>query len=396
MWIRRVPVVVVLAILAVPTAHAATAGLPDLVPLIDPAFAPQVERDATVDPEDVVEGCAPALIGQTLVHFGLSTANEGTADLVLGDPGCPDCLEFPGPTCTNDLFECSPLAGHGHPHFTKYALYELVAAPGQPAAASGHKQSFCLADSICGNPVYDCYYQGLSVGCQDLYPPYRLGCQYVAATDLPGGRYVLRVTVNYAHLLEESNYDNNVVEQVVEVCEPTPGPRVRLKTKKSEPGIVYWTVKGHAFAQPPLHTPDAFKDGGMTHIEFDGTTVVNVVVPGRPGSGHCGPKDGWRKDPATGAPTYVNDSGFLDRDCTVPADGLRRFRVSTRPVTRDGIARARVKYTAIGRTPSVFPVGRVRATAGLGATIGPCWTGAASCDAKGRCAPASAEGAFVD
>ena len=105
-------------------------------------------------------------------------------------------------------------------------------------------------------------------------------------------------------------------------------------------------------------------------IEVDGTTLVDVVVPGRPGSGHCGPKDGWRKDPETGSPVYVNESGFLDRDCTVPADGLKRLRVGVKPVTKDGVAMAKVKFSASGRTAAATPIARVRATAGLGAEPG--------------------------
>jgi hypothetical protein len=67
-----------------------------------------------------------------------------------------------------------------------------------------------------------------------------------------------------------------------------------------------------------------------------------------------------------------------------------------RPVTRKGVAQARVKYTASGRTGATMPVARVRVTAGIGAEIGPCWTGAATCNEKGRCTPSSAEAAFVD
>jgi hypothetical protein len=397
MSIRALPLALVAMMLFVPPVRGGT-GLPDLVSVIDPLFPPRVDRNATVDPGDVAEGCAGSETGRTVVHFALSTFNEGTADLVLGDPGCPDCEEFPGPTCTNELFECSPLAGHGHPHFTKYAIYEIVPAPDAPTAAAGHKQSFCIEDTICPNQpqIYDCFNQGLQVGCQDLYPPYALGCQYVDVTDLPGGRYILRTTINYDQLLVESNYDNNVDQKTVEICEGIEGPRARLRARKSAPGIAYWSVKGRAFVQTPLLEPDAFKDGAMAHIEFDGTKLVDVVVPGRPGSGHCGPKDGWKKDPETGVPTYTNESGFLDRDCTVPADGLRRLRVSMRPVTRDGVEQVRVKYAVVGRTAAVTPVARVRATVGLGADIGPCWTGAASCDERGRCTGTSADGAFVD
>lgn len=383
-------------VLAAVPARAGTGGLPDLRPLIDDEFFPTiVERHATPGPEDVAEGCAGGVTDRTLVHFTLSTFNEGTADLVLGDPGCPDCLQFPGPTCTNELFECSPLAGHGHAHFSKYALYELLPSPDTTAVATGHKQGFCLEDTICENPVYDCGYQGLSLGCKDVYPPIVLGCQYVDATGLPGGRYLLRATVNYERILAESNYDNNVAERLVEVCEAIDGPRVRLRAREDDPGTVYWTIKGRVYAQVPFSLPDPFKDGAMARIELDGATVSDVVIPGRPGSGHCGPKDGWKQDPETGIPTYYNESGFVDRDCTIPTGGLRRLRVSVRPGRKRGVAVARVKYVAIGRTALEVPVEQVRVTVGPGAETGPCYTAAASCESR-HCTPTSAGGAFVD
>jgi hypothetical protein len=339
------------------------------------------------------------------VHFALSTYNVGTADLVLGDPGCPDCEEHPGPTCTNELFECSPLAGHGHPHFTKYAIYEILPAPDAPAAAAGHKQSFCLEDTICPDrpKVYDCFNQGLQLGCQDLYPPFALGCQYVDVTDLPGGRYLLRTTVNYAHLLEESNYDNNVDQEPVDVCEGIAHLRVRFRAHRKEPETFRWKITNRAVARAPLVEVDPFKDGAWVHITDlggagteDDRTLVDVEIPGRPGAGHCGPHDGWKHVPDSSIPVYSNESGFVDRDCSVSADGLRRFAGAVRTRQSGGAPSGKVTYRIAGSATGPPPAGSLRVEVGLGTETGPCWTAAARCDGKRKCVGDSAGGAFVD
>ncbi|HWP64823.1 MAG TPA: lysyl oxidase family protein [Candidatus Limnocylindria bacterium] len=375
-------------------AHGGASGLPDLVGVIDPAFKPTVQRGYTVDPGDVAEGCAKAVTGNTVVHFALSTFNEGGSDLVLGDPGCPDCALFPGPTCTNELFECSPLAGHGHPHFTKYALYEIVTAPDAPAAAAGHKQSFCIEDTLCPEgktPIYDCFNQGLQLGCQDLYPPFALGCQYVDVTDLPGGRYLLRTTVNYEQLLPESNYDNNVDLAPVDVCEGIDGPRVRIGVRGRKPGAWRWKIAGRTTVRPPLMTADPFRDGAWVRLvdlggdgPMDNRTLVAVEIPGRPGNQRCKRGDGWRRTRGSRTSVYANASGFVDGDCTVPTHGLRRFTGALRVRTRDGVPEATVAYVIAGTSEGSVPAGRLRVELGLGTETGPCWTATTACDGQSR------------
>ena len=384
-------------------AHAG-AALPDLVSVIDLRFGIRVERNWTVDPGDIAEGCAKSVTGNTIVHFGQTTLNVGTADLTLGDPGCPDCKLFPGPTCTNDLFECSPLAGHGHPHFTKYAIYEIFADPLASAAATGHKQSFCLEDTACPDKprVYDCYNQGLQVGCQDLYPPYALGCQYVDATGLPGGRYLLRATVNYLHVLQESNYDNNVDQRPVDVCEGIEGPRIKIQTSKKRPDEFRWRISNRTLAQEPLVTRDPFTDGAWVRITdlgdkgpMDDRKLVDVEIPGRPGSGHCQAHDGWKRNGNSPMAVYSNTSGFLDADCSVAADGLRRFGAAMKVQKVDGIPVTRVTYRMAGVSSTPLPAKKVRVEVGLGTQTGPCWTGSLDC-ATGKCLPTSAGGAFLE
>jgi hypothetical protein len=388
----------VLAALAGPAgAGGTTPALPDLRALIDNDVLPMTVRyDQDVPFADVAEGCAGGTSGRTLVRFTLSSINEGDADVVLGDPGCPaDCEANPGPTCTNELFECSPVDGHGHAHFSEYALYEVVPAADAPPAAAGHKQGFCIMDTLCDQMVYDCDFQGLSVGCKDSYFNL-LGCQYVDVTDLPGGRYLLRATVNYARILEESNFDNNVAEEPFEICDGLTAPRLKLRTAEKAPDGLpaaarSWTASGDiVYAKPPLLEADPASDGAIVRLRTDDVSHLDVVVPG--GGDGCGRRDGWKRLRRDKGWSYRNTSGFLDAECSVPAQGLQRLKIRRRS---DGVRYAiRGRALALGEAP-------LELTLVLGSVTGPCGSGVLD-----RCEPrkrgktircdASPSGAFLD
>jgi hypothetical protein len=151
----------------------------------------------------IVEGCVVASGWRRLLRFDTWTPNTGTADMYLGPP-----------SDTIDYFEYS--ACHAHYHFNTYAEYELRGTAGE-LAATGHKQAFCLLDfyrypgTDSSGAVYDCGNQGIARGWQDVYGR-DLDCQWVDVTDVPAGDYALRIAINTAHILLESNYENNVVE----------------------------------------------------------------------------------------------------------------------------------------------------------------------------------------
>ncbi|HJQ82438.1 MAG TPA: lysyl oxidase family protein [Candidatus Binatia bacterium] len=195
------------------------AALPDLTPEI---FDVAVETNATVDPGDVAEGCAGAQTGRRLLSFSLRTRNLGPDDLVMGDPGCPDCSLNPGAPCANPLYECS--TAHGHPHFEGFAAADLLDAANQ-VVVSGHKAGFCLLDLECATPQYDCGFQGITAGCADVYAA-GLPCQYIDLTDaaVPDGDYTLRVTLDADGAIPEANETNNVVSVPVHVGAPPPPP----------------------------------------------------------------------------------------------------------------------------------------------------------------------------
>src|SRR5581483_8513610 len=148
------------------------------------------------------------------------TRNIGATDLVLGDPGCPDCATHPGEACANPLYVCSE--AHGHPHFEGFARIELLTTSGAVVGES-RKIGFCLLDLECASPQYSCGFQGISAGCSDVYDA-SLPCQYIDLTDvsLPNGTYVLRVTLDPENLLPESDETNNVVSLPIHVGPATP------------------------------------------------------------------------------------------------------------------------------------------------------------------------------
>jgi Lysyl oxidase len=162
---------------------------------------------------ELQEHCVGAPGNRKLLRFDMGTINQGTGDLSLGDPvDNSACFHWS---------EC-----HMHYHFQGFALYQLYSADESRVITSGGKMAFCIEDvdqapSSTLAPVpeseqYTCANQGLHVGYMDIYPIDK-ACQWVDITGVPAGNYVLSVTVNFEHIIAESDYTNNEVRVPVTI-----------------------------------------------------------------------------------------------------------------------------------------------------------------------------------
>jgi hypothetical protein len=184
----------------------AGAPAPDLI-IWGPSASPTVitRTFASTDCE-VVEGCET--VGtHRLLSFTTETRNIGAGDLYLGNPA------------TNSLFRWASC--HGHYHFEQFGDYTLLDTNGAVVAA-GHKVGFCLEDvrawSPTANPAtrYNCANQGIQSGWADVYGA-GLPCQYIDISEVPPGSYTLKLVVNPAGLIKESNTNNNVTLVPVDI-----------------------------------------------------------------------------------------------------------------------------------------------------------------------------------
>ncbi len=246
---------------ATPT-PSATAGnsRPDMVPEISDVT---LQLGTTAAAGDVAEGCAESTSGVDLLRFSAASRNVGTADLVLGDPGCPSpCDQHPLEVCRNPDFVCSPAAGHNHAHYANYARYELLEAGGDVVVV-GHKQGYCLRDTNCADPVYTCVEQGISAGCSDVYG-YMLGCQYLDVTGIPAGNYLLRVTLDPLNLIPELSDGNNVATRAVTITRPGAPTPTRTATPPRTATPLRTVTPARTTTPAPTATRTATPTAGRT------------------------------------------------------------------------------------------------------------------------------------
>jgi hypothetical protein len=164
----------------------------------------------------IIEGCVNATGARKLLRFEAAIANIGKGDLVIGRPeDNPSLFEFS---------EC-----HGHFHLRGAVTFQLCRLNGGEVLVA-EKQAFCLRDneryldSAGPSSGYDCENQGITAGWEDVY--YKtLDCQWLDVTGVPGGTYLLKVTVNPGQALQESNYGNNSASVQVQI----PGQKAKEK-----------------------------------------------------------------------------------------------------------------------------------------------------------------------
>jgi hypothetical protein len=192
------------------------AALPDLIiwgPSVVPMF---MTRTFATNDCEVLEGCAvPGT--RKLLSFLTEVRNIGMGDLNLGYPA------------TNSLFEYA--ACHGHYHFEEFVDYSLLDVSSNEVAG-GHKVGFCIMDDHVWSPTanpqqrFNCdtnvllAAQGIQAGWADNYEV-GLPCQFIDITGVPPGNYTLKMVINPAGLIVESDTNNNTT--LVPITIPPPG-----------------------------------------------------------------------------------------------------------------------------------------------------------------------------
>ena len=220
----RIPLLVGLVFLAASCSDSSP-GVPDALPAIDatpdarPALpdlvivGDRIIPSISIEEQEFLLGdcvlleadlCVGGVGTRRLLRFDTTTWNQGNADLEVGVLG-PDS-GFVWSSCMQ------------HWHFTSYANYELL-GDNNTVVVAGHKQAFCLMDTDpmidpAPAPRFSCSFQGISAGWADTYDKF-LDCQWIDITGVAPGDYTLRITINTAHILPESDYTNNVFETPV-------------------------------------------------------------------------------------------------------------------------------------------------------------------------------------
>ncbi|KAI9005565.1 Lysyl oxidase-domain-containing protein [Hyaloraphidium curvatum] len=162
--------------------------------------------NGSADPCLVEEKCLSGTGMRTVLRFGTLIHNLGPGNAVVGEtpatPTSPAPPWFVYSTC------------HQHFHYVGYADYSITNPDTNATVVTGHKNGFCLMDSICPagtNGTHDCVVQGITTGCSDYYDD-GLACQWIDITDAnldARKTYILSVTVNPDRTFPETNYDNN-------------------------------------------------------------------------------------------------------------------------------------------------------------------------------------------
>jgi len=176
------------------------AALPDLT-IWGPSAEPEIiYRTFSSNDCEVVEGCA-AVGTRRLLSFNSEVRNVGQVDMNMGNPG------------NNPLFYWAPC--HGHYHFDDFAIYHLLNSNGT-TVVTGRKMAFCMEDTIRWSQtagttrLYSCNrVQGIQVGWADVYDK-AVPCQWLDVTGLPGGNYILEMTLDPYNKIAEVTKTNNV------------------------------------------------------------------------------------------------------------------------------------------------------------------------------------------
>jgi hypothetical protein len=226
----------------------------------------------------VEKGCAFGTGARRMLHVDALPLNIGGADLLLGNPES-------SPLYSRD--SCSQ-----RPFLDDYLRYELLEESG--AVILRHDSRLvprCRASNERGplEGPFRCEQQGLAHGLARSFTPdgFRLDesstfgvndCPYIDITEVPPGRYEVRVTINPEGVIAESRGDNNSWSfriQIPTFDDPArPCPDESSLLYRSEPPECGWT---RAALADPTCTP-----GARVQFECDncGGAPVARVCPG--------------------------------------------------------------------------------------------------------------------
>ena len=211
--------------------------------------------------------------------------------------------------------------GHDHWHVQKIMTYELLAASDLSTVRRGAKTGFCFFDTTawklglpyarqrphyqedwCGTQSSLTNRVGISVGWGDKYP-WNFAFQWIDVTGLPGGRYVVRSTVDIQDWYRETNDLDNCTWATIHIPAPGTGTRVRvldhgggcgaeaITQVTTFPGARVYDPARQVHIQPGPRTAYAFNSVGTVvgvrrsapEHALSAYAVRRATVPGRPG-----------------------------------------------------------------------------------------------------------------
>lgn len=222
--------------------RAAWARYPRVPTLIDPN--PKSLPDLTPTPAYSIDTVSRK--GHDYLGFASTEWNQGPGTMVVDgfrrrDDTTMDAFQYflidGQPIGRAPIGELEFHAGrHHHWHFQQFALYTLLDAASNEVVVSD-KQSWCLVNTdaldltvpnanlsgysqdlstACGGPQALWIREVLDVGWGDTYGQY-VGGGAFDITDLPNGRYYIRIQVNPVGLMHESDTSNNIQDRLIKL-----------------------------------------------------------------------------------------------------------------------------------------------------------------------------------
>jgi hypothetical protein len=184
-------------------------GNGDLEAIVD-GFQNITSETFTSSSGDVADGCITAGTHRVM-RFTFHSRNVGRAAVTLGSPPS-------NPNTYSPIFVWS--AAHVHWHIRNFNTLSLTNTS-TGAVTTGLKQGYCLMDNHqwASNPppsVYTCSYQGVSQGWDDVYN-FDLPCQFINMDSVGDGTYQFSAAMNVSHVVEESDYGNNVATATLQI-----------------------------------------------------------------------------------------------------------------------------------------------------------------------------------